>query len=121
MKEINEHSPIEVKRENKENKEGEKKEIDKGNDEEVVVYLIGNKIDLINNGEKEIKEKEKEDLANELGVKYYDISCKWNLNIEEVMARIILDCYQSKRHNTIKKNLQLKRVSSSNKRRNGCC
>ena len=65
-------------------------------DDNIVIYLIGNKIDLIyndnNNDEEKVTKEEIEELANSLKVKYYDISCKWNLNIEEVMARIILDC-----------------------------
>ena len=52
-----------------------------------------NRIKNINmNIKSQIKQKEKEELVNKLGVKYYEISCKWNMNIEEVMARIILDC-----------------------------
>ena len=62
-----------------------------------VIYLIGNKIDrtLENEGEK-ITKYEKEKLVKQLGVKYYETSCKWNLNIEEVMARIIIECYLRK-------------------------
>ena len=45
-----------------------------------------------------VTRKEIDDLVEKLNVKYYDICCKWNLNIEEIMARLIFDCQ--------KKNLQ---------------
>ena len=69
-----------------------------------MVYLVGNKIDNLNNDEEEIGEsikedmhkpvtkKEKEKLKRDLKIlNYYEISNKWNLNIDEVTARIILD------------------------------
>ena len=65
--------------------------------ENIIIYLIGNKIDLIENGEEKITKEEKEELIEKIGVKYYEISCKWDLNVEEVMARMILDCYKSNR------------------------
>ena len=74
------------------------------NENDVVVYLVGNKIDNLNNDEEEIGEsikedmhkpvtkKEKEKLKRDLKIlNYYEISNKWNLNIDEVTARIILD------------------------------
>ena len=63
---------------------------------DIVIYLIGNKIDIIKKEEEIIYSEEKDELAKKLGVKYYEVSCKWNLNIEEVMARIIFDSYKNK-------------------------
>ena len=40
--------------------------------------------------------EEIEELSNRLKVKHCLISCKWNLNIEEVMSRIISDCLKRK-------------------------
>ena len=88
-------------------------------DDNIVIYLIGNKIDLIyndnNNDEEKVTKEEIEELANSLKVKYYDISCKWNLNIEEVMARIILDCLKNNRFKKMDKNRQNENNSG------GCC
>ena len=88
-------------------------------DDNIVIYLIGNKIDLIyndnNNDEEKVTNEEIEELANSLKVKYYDISCKWNLNIEEVMARIILDCLKNNRFKKMDKNKQNENNSG------GCC
>ena len=88
-------------------------------DDNIVIYLIGNKIDLIyndnNNDEEKVTKEEIEELANSLKVKYYDISCKWNLNIEEVMARIILDCLKNNRFKKMDKNKQNENNSG------GCC
>ena len=88
-------------------------------DDNIVIYLIGNKIDLIyndnNNDEEKVTKEEIEELANSLKVKYYDISCKWNLNIDEVMARIILDCLKNNRFKKMDKNKQNENNSG------GCC
>ena len=83
-----------------------------------IIYLIGNKIDLIENGEKRIVSREEgEELAKKLGVKYFEVSCKWNLNIEEVMARIIMDCFKEMRPRA--KTIQIKRMTT--KKKEGCC
>ena len=116
--------------------EGEKKESD------IVIYLIGNKVDFTQNDEKEIEKvkedniddnkedniddkkrgmvtkKEKEELTEKLGVKYYEISCKWNLNIEEVMARIVLDCIKLNREKTNRIKLQNANLPPQ---KEGCC
>ena len=76
-----------------------------GEEKDVVIYLLGNKIDLINKDKdkEKVTRKEIEELANKLKVKYYDISNKWNLNLEEIMARIILDCLKNNRFKKIDK------------------
>ena len=114
--------------EKKDIKEGEEK---KQND--LIIYLLGNKIDLISNDDKDkekVTKEEVEKLANKLKVKYYDISCKWNLNLEEVMARIILDCLKSNRFKKKDKNKQdkknkfeINKLAQPKKRdkKKGCC
>ena len=98
-----------------------KKEKEKG--QNIIIYLLGNKIDLIINGNEAISKEEKENLVKKFNVKYYEISCKWNLNIEEVMARIILDC--TKLNKIRAKTFVLSRSgranSSQNSGRGGCC
>ena len=87
-------------------KENEENDTDKDKDNifndkknnDVVIYLLGNKIDMSQEYEWAVTRKEIDDLVEKLNVKYYDICCKWNLNIEEIMARLIFDCQ--------KKNLQ---------------
>ena len=53
-----------------------------------IIYLIGNKVDLPNI---EISKKEAEELAKSFGMKYFEISCKFNINIYEIMTRIIIE------------------------------
>jgi len=65
--------------------------------------------------------KEKiEELANKLKVKYYDISGKWNLNLEEIMPRIISECYQGNRQKMKKKNTQFTKVNNISKNKGYC-
>jgi len=107
-----------------------------GEEKDVVIYLLGNKVDLTINDdnnkeegkeEEEKKEKERvakeeiEKLVNELKIKYYDISCKWNLNIDEVVARIILDCIKKKKG--IRKTFVITQQKSKtkNEKKGGCC
>ena len=56
-----------------------------------IIYIIGNKIDL--EDKREVNKEEVEEYAKSLGLKYFEISCKINLNIQEVMARMIMECY----------------------------
>ena len=88
-------------------------------EKDLVIYLIGNKIDknIEDDEEREVSKEEGEELAKKLGVKYYEVSCKWGLNIEEVMARIVFDC--CKNYKSKSENLQLKKVSED--KRGGCC
>ena len=99
-----------------ESKEGQKSK------RNFIIYLIGNKADLINfeeNEKQKVKEEEIEELALKLGAKYFEISCKWNLNIAEVMARIILDCYNSCTSKT--DNIKLEKDSKNIKQKGRCC
>ena len=93
-------------------------------EDDITIYLIGNKIDLVEKGKEVIDEIAKKDLAEQLGVKYYEISCRWNLNVEEVIARIVLDCI--KKMNTQNENgdnpkITLNSISSNQNKKNECC
>ena len=94
-------------------------------DDNIVIYLIGNKIDLIyndnNNDEEKVTKEEIEELANSLKVKYYDISCKWNLNVDEVMARIVLDCIKKERDRRKTFVINNEGTKNPTKKRGGCC
>ena len=136
-----------------------------GEERDVIIYLLGNKIDLKENDddedkkeedkkeeekkeeEKKEEEKEKEEekkeeeeeeekkekvtrkeieeLADKLKVKYYDISCKWNLNVDEVMARIVLDCIKKEKEKEKEKRktfaITNERTKTQTNKRGGCC
>ena len=95
-----------------------------------VIYLIGNKIDFGNSdnqtinsavGETEkipVTKKEKDKLQNQLGVKYFEISCKWNLNIEEVITNIVCDCINNKIENPT---IQNKKIINIKQKKKKCC
>ena len=63
-----------------------------------VIYVIGNKIDI---KEREVSYEEGEDLAKQLGFKYYEMSCKINMNIFEIFSRLIKDCIKKINPNNI--------------------
>ena len=56
----------------------------------ISLFLIGNKID---NLERSISKDDGKDKASFYGMKYFEISCKLNINITEISARIIDECF----------------------------
>ena len=56
---------------------------------EKVIFLIGN---IIDKSDRMISKEQGEELANALGIKYFEISCKYNINISEIIANMILEC-----------------------------
>ena len=85
----------------------------------VVIYIIGNKIDL---PERVIDKEKAEEFAKSLGMKYFEISCKLNMNIQEVMARMIVDCHMKTNGiKDIKDCFTLKSAKKGNKDKKGCC
>lgn len=53
------------------------------------IYLIGNKIDLPN---RSISQEDAKELAEKLNLQYYEMSCKLNMNIYEIISRLFIDC-----------------------------
>ena len=98
------------------------KDVNENSDKEnnVVIYILGNKIDI---PERVITKEKAEEFANSLGLKYYEISCKINMNIQEIMARMIIDCY--KKINNIKhieNGFQLQNAKDGeNQNKKKCC
>ena len=56
------------------------------------IFIVGNKIDL---KDRVISQNDAENYANSLGMKYFEISAKINLNINEVIGRMILECHMN--------------------------
>ena len=89
----------------------------RGNDSSsIIIYLLGNKIDM---DEREVDKNEAKNKAEELNMKYCEISCKLNINITEVIYNMVIDCYKKNTGNTgfsiNNKN------NNSNVDKGGCC
>ena len=73
------------------------------------IYLIGNKLDL----ERNVTREEGLEMARELGIKYFECSNKLNININEIMAHMIMDCSdgikKEKKENKLKNNRKNKK------------
>jgi small GTP-binding protein len=67
------------------------KQINAEGSDGLIIYLIGNKIDIVD--ERVITREMAERQANELNMKYYEVSCKANINIIDVMSKMIVDCF----------------------------
>ncbi len=84
---------------------------------DVVIYILGNKIDM---PERVITKEKAEEFSKSLGLKYFEISCKINMNIPEVMARMIMECHM--KNSGIKDVFQLKPAKKGEHRdRRRCC
>ena len=81
---------------------------------DTTVYLIGNKIDDIENRKVESEDAEK--YAKEKNISYMEVSCKNGINIYDIMVNIILD--SSKKMNFIRKSIFLSKKKNDKKK---CC
>ena len=80
------------------------------------IFLIGNKIDL----KREITKEEAIKKADELGMQYFEASSKINMNVTEIMARMIFNCYPNiERNNSVNASLDKKKLNK--KKGGGCC
>ena len=93
---------------------------DNKKNDNVVIYLLGNKIDITQDYDWAITSQEIDDLVENLHVKYYDICCKWNLNVEEIMARIVYDCHKRNK-GKIRNNIKLNKKQQPKKKKIECC
>lgn len=82
-------------------------------DNKITIFLLGNKIDL---NQRKIDYARAEEMAKTLEVKYFEISCKLNININEVVNRMVLEVYQ-KSNNPKGQSLE----SNKKKENSGCC
>ena len=86
-----------------------------GKETGIPIYLIGNKIDK---PDREISREEAEKQAQSLGMKYFEVSCKLNMNINEVISRMVLETLKN---NQAESNFKLKSGKEGNNRKGGCC
>ena len=83
---------------------------------DISLYLIGNKIDK----EGRVITREKaEEMAKSLGMKYFEVSCKINMNIPELMSRMIMESYM--KNNGIKNCFQLNGKDIKKNDEKSCC
>jgi Rab family protein len=81
---------------------------------EIPLFLLGNKID---SSERIISREQGEKLASSLGMKYFEISCKTNMNIPEVILNMIMDC--SINYSNLRDAFSLE--GSKKKKKRKCC
>ena len=84
---------------------------------DIIIYLIGNKIDL---DDRKVSKESAEELAQSLGMKYFDVSCKNNLNVYEIMSRMIMECHMKFNNITDCFKLDLNK-KQENTQRTKCC
>lgn len=55
-----------------------------------ILYLLGNNIE---SPHRAIAREKSEEMAESLDIKYFEVCCKINLNVQEVIERMIVECY----------------------------
>ena len=89
-----------------------------GKESEIALYLIGNKIDK---PDRVVSRETAETQAKSLGMKYFEVSCKINMNIPEVMARMIMECHMRANHIEDPYKIKLDDKIVNEKQKGGCC
>ena len=89
-----------------------------GKESEIALYLIGNKIDLPG---RQVTKEQAQEQAKSLGMKYFEVSCKINMNIPEVMHRMVMECHMKTNHIDNCFKLNTKTAGGEHKRGGGCC
>jgi len=84
--------------------------------QQVPLFLLGNKIDSL---ERVISTEQGKKLATSLGMKYFEISCKINMNIPEVMSQMIMESYMKTNH--IDNCFRLSKGKEVKTEKKGCC
>ena len=87
------------------------------NESETTIFLIGNKVDL---DKRCISKIDAENEANKYKIKYFEVSCKLNMNIVEVMSHMIYECY-CKFNKIEKKNNKSTQIKKSKSIKRRCC
>ena len=92
---------------------------DDGKEEsDALLYLIGNKIDK---DERVIEREKAEEIAKTYGMTYFEISCKLNMNIQEIMNRMILE-FHKKNAPIVENSFRLKHAKKEkHKNKKACC
>ena len=81
------------------------------------MYLIANKIDL----KRDVTKEEGEKMAKDLGMKYFECSVKLNVNVNEIISHMIMDCYENNKNHTNKtEGKQLKKTTAKKKKSRFC-
>lgn len=80
------------------------------------VYLVGNKIDLSN---RKVSKQTAESSALKKGMKYFECSCKANLNVFEILGKLVMDCYS--KSPTSKESILLTKERTNSNRHSQCC
>ena len=102
-------------------KDNSNKTIDGKEESDVLLYLIGNKIDK---DERIISREEAEEMAKSYGMTYFEISCKLNMNIHEVMNRMIFEFHKKNTpiaDSSFRLRHTKKEKNKKNKKKKQCC
>ena len=81
-----------------------------------VIFLIGNKLDKL---DRVITREQAEDKASFYGIKYFEMSCKLNINIQEVYSRMILECSKNIKNVVEQSTFKIKQKKKKSKK--NCC
>ena len=84
------------------------------------IFLVGNKLDK---DKREVFFDEAENKASFYGIEYFEISCKYNLNIPEIYARMITQCIPNISNIPLQNSFKINTVNVKKKKKDNkiCC
>ena len=91
-----------------------------GNKNGPVIFLVGNKLDK---DKREVSFDEAENKASFYGIEYFEISCKYNLNIPEIYARMITQCIPNISNIPLQNSFKINTANAKKKKKDNkiCC
>ena len=91
-----------------------------GNKNGPVIFLVGNKLDK---DKREVSFDEAENKASFYGIEYFEISCKYNLNIPEIYARMITQCIPNISNIPLQNSFKINTIKVKKKKKDNklCC
>ena len=94
------------------------KEIENNANKNIIVYLVGNKIDLV---DMRVVEKEKaENVAKSFGKKYFEISAKLNINLRETVFSLVKEIHSKNRLSSLE-SIHIIKEDIRENNANSCC
>lgn len=92
-------------------------QIKENTSKDIVLFIIGNKVDL--KDKREVDEKEAKDFASSNNIEYYETSAKSNINVNEVFYNLYEIIYKKKLSNSM--SLEKMKLKEKVVKKEKCC
>lgn len=95
------------------------KDITENSKRKTIIYLVGNKIDLVD--QKVVEFSEALEMATKYNTHLYEISCKYDINVSEVLKKLTYEIYKDNMKNKKNWNSTLSVNKKNESKMHSCC